>query len=75
MRKNPHQRHAKLKHIPHTSEHKNEDGTPNLAAMAAFAPELLAAIQSGNPQLLDMDMTDPDPVTGEYYTIFRMKAK
>ena len=72
--KHNHQRNPKLAHIPHTDEHKKDDGSLDTAAMEHDFPALLAAIKSGNPQIVDMDMTDPGP-NGEYYVVFRMKAK
>ena len=68
------QRHHRLKHIPHPGEHKRADGKFDLQKAITDAPAIIQAIQSGNPEVLDVDMTDPDG-GGEYYVIFRMKAK
>lgn len=72
--KHNHERHPRLKHVPHPDEHKNDDGSPNLAAVEAGLPAIVSAIKSGNPQLVDFSMTDPGP-NGEYYVIFHMRAK
>ena len=74
MRRDKSQRNPKLKHIPHTGEHKRDDGSIDKAMVKAGLPEIVAAIDAGNPEMLDMDQTDPGP-NGEYYVIFRMRAK
>lgn len=68
-------RHERLKNVPHPDEHKKDDGSIDVAAVMKDAPSILAAVQSGDIQILDIDRTDPDSVTKEFYTIFRCKAK
>jgi len=73
MKKN-HPRHEKLKHVPHTDEAKNDDGTINLPAAEGAIPTFVAAIKAGNPVIEDISQTDPGP-DGIYYVIYRMRAK
>lgn len=68
-------RHPKLANLPHTSEMKKADGKPDLPKLLANVDEQIAALKSGKVELLDLDMTDPDPVTSEYYVLARCRAK
>lgn len=68
-------RHPKLSDLPHTSEMKKADGKPDLPKLLANVDEQVAALKSGKVELLDLDMSDPDSVTNEYYVIARCRVK
>ncbi len=67
-------RHPKLKHIPHSDEHRRDDGSFDKEAAMKDAPDVMAAVQSGNPEWENTSQTDPG-ADGRYLVVFHMKAK
>ncbi len=74
MKRDKSKRHPRLKNIAHAHEFKRDDGTFDIAAMEANLPEVVAAFKSGNPQILDIDQTEPNE-NGKYYAIWHLQAK